>query len=221
MPYVRSFAAVFSNPGRRNFLYHERQKKNARPGGQNHPLALVHDAMRGQIRSKCKPGPVHHGQVGKIEQPLVVLPRFKILVHIRAQDEDDLGSSMCLMQQFQCLDRVPLLMCIHLYSRRAIVTKGRDGERDHGKTMERGHGIVKLLVGSGIGWNEMDLVGLERRGDGSGSSEVAVMNRIESSAQNSDPHDSPVTLEESLPIMRCFNPSSPSPVTDEILISSI
>src|SRR4029434_2807581 len=87
--------------------------------------------------------------------------------------------------------------------------------------MERGNRFLSLLVRRGIRGQKMNFVGLERGGDRAGRSDVTVVDRIESSAQNSDPHDSPGTAEESFLMMPCFNSSRPSPVTEEILISSI
>src|SRR6185436_20647377 len=80
---------------------------------------------------------------------------------------------------------------------------------------------LRLLVRCRIRGHKVNFVGLECRGDRASRCDVTVVDRIERSAQNSDPHDSPGTAEESFLMMPCFNSSRPSPVTEEILIRSI
>ena len=59
--------------------------------------------------------------------------------------------------------------------------------------MKRRSHALGLFVGRAICGHEMDFVGLECFGDRLGSSEVAVVDGIKGSAQNSDPHDNSVT----------------------------
>src|SRR5262252_9772350 len=87
--------------------------------------------------------------------------------------------------------------------------------------MKCGQIFLRLFVRSGISRHEVDFIGTKRGGDGASCSQVTVVDGIEGAAQDSDPHDSPGTSEESFLMMPCFNSSRPSPVTEEILISSI
>ena len=123
--------------------------------------------------------------------------------------------------QLESFDGVPLLLSIHLDRRRPEPLKGRSRQRHHGETVKGGDAVVRLLVRSGIRRNEMNFVGAECGRNGVCGGEVTVVDGIESAAQDSDPHDSSGTSEESFLKMPCFNSSRPSPVTEEILISSI
>jgi hypothetical protein len=124
------------------------------------------------------------------------------------------------------LERVYSVALFHRIRLQASDTRNPSNEavaRDHHrKAMERRDKTRAIaLCGAEYARHKMTSFGIESGGDRLSRSEMTVVDRIESSAQNSDPHDSPGTAEESFLMMPCFNSSRPSPVTEEILISSI
>src|SRR5678816_846755 len=100
---------------------------------------------------------------------------------------------MVRLHLLQSFDGVSLHQHIHFDCGCSELREGNCGQRHHCESMKRRSHALRLLMRSAICRYEMNLVGLEGFRDRLGSSEVTVMDRIKSSAKDSDPHDGSVT----------------------------
>ena len=182
---------VASDFGRRNRLLHERQIENRRLLRQRYRLAAFKHLERRHIFAERESRPIHDHEVGQIKQPAIVFPGFDLLVHIRADHEEELGTGMQAPHRLQSFDGVSFFQSVHFYSRRSKSFKRNGRQRHHRTAVERRCHSSRLFVGGRKSGNEVNFIDLEGSRNGLSSGEMSVVNRIESPAQYGNPFRDP------------------------------